>query len=164
MLATAMVGFTGLPVLIKIFQILILTAWSAAEAVTDVKTLLSGGKVPTIKQSTEWNLSIEGFKNFSGSDVEGSSSERGLEYEDYLRVLLVMQDKETQYYRTMDMIQANLCLNENEAFRISECIESVELTADFKAGQIFTAIPFVKNIIGSSGDAYTFSVTQSYGY
>ena len=163
-LAAAMVGFTGMPLLIKAFQMLILSAWSAAEAVTDVKSLLEGEKVATIKASDEWNLSIDAFKNFTGSGLEAFSCERGLEYEDYLRVLLAMQNRQKQYFRTMDMIQADMCLNENEDFRMAECAVSAELTASYSARQIFTDISWVKSALSSSGGNYAFSISESYEY
>lgn len=163
-LATAMVGFTGMPLLITAFQILILTAWSMAEAVTDVKALLEGEKVPTIKNSTQWNLSIEDFKNFTGKDIETVSYESGLEYEDYLRVLLAMQGKQKQYYRTMDVIQLNMCLNENENFRMTDCMVSAQISTSFSANRLFTAFSWVDSSLTAAGGGWTFTLTQDYEY
>ena len=163
-LAQAMVGVTGMPVLIKAVQMLIMTAWSAAEAVADVKTLLEGGEVPAIKDSDEWSLTIEGFKNFNGRNLETASCEDGLGYEDYLRVLLAVQDSQTQYYRTMDLIQMDMCLNVNEDFLMADCIASVEIEAYYTASQLFAALPFADIGASSSGGIYSFSITQTYGY
>ena len=163
-LATAMVGFTGLPVLEKVFELLIMTAWSAAEAVTDVKSLLAGEKVPAIKSSDEWNLSIEGFKNFAAADIDTASYDTGLEYEDYLRVLLAMQSDTTGYYRAMDLIQANMCLNENEDFKMSECIVSVCLDCEYEADEIFTGYSWVKSEISGAGGGYLIGVSESFEY
>lgn len=163
-LATAMVGYTGMPVLIKVFQMLILSAWASAEAITDVKALLEGEKVPTIKDSDEWNLSIEGFKNFTAKDIEVISCDTGLDYEDYLRVLLAMENRQTQYYRTMDMIQADMVLNENEDFLMAECLCEAEICASYTASQLFTAIPLVKNNLNASEGNYTFTIDQAYSY
>ena len=163
-LAAAMVGFTGMPLLVKAAELLIMSAWAAAEAIVDVKALLEGQKVAAVKDSDEWSLTIEGFKNFNGKDLETVSCEDGLEYEDYLRVLLAMQDPETQYYRTMDLIQMDVCLNENEDFRMAECIESAEITAYFTASQLFASLPFAASLTSSSGGRYSFAVTQVYGY
>lgn len=163
-LAAAMVGYTGMPVLIKVFQMLILSAWASAEAITDVKALLEGEKVPTIKDSDEWNLSIEGFKNFTAKDIEVISCDTGLDYEDYLRVLLAMENRQTQYYRTMDMIQTDMVLNENEDFLMTECLCEAEICASYTASQLFTAIPLVKNNLNASEGNYTFTIDQSYSY
>ena len=163
-LATAMVGFTGMPLLITAFQILILTAWAMAEAVTDVKALLDGEKVPTIKSSSEWNLSIEGFKNFTGKDIETISYESGLDYEDYLRVLLTMQGKQKQYYRTMDVIQINMCLNENEDFKMADCAVSAQMSATFTASRLFTAFSWADSALETTQSGWSFTITQDYEY
>lgn len=164
LLATALIGFTGMPVLVKILQILILTGWSLAESYTDAKSLLAGEKVPTIKGNDEWNISIEGLKNFSGDSITSNSSEHGLEYEDYLRVLLAFEKDETMYYRTMDCIQLEICLNENADFRMEQCITEITLSAAYSADQLFTAIPFVRNTIHAHGGDYYFTIEQSAGY
>ena len=163
-LAAAMAGFTGMPLLTKAAELLIMSAWSAAEAIADVKALLEGQKVPAIKDSDEWSLTIEGFKNFNGKDLETVSCDDGLGYEDYLRVLLAMQDPETQYFRTMDLIQMDICLNENEEFKMADCMESVEVTAYYTASQLFASPLSSKNLTASSGGRYSFAVTQVYGY
>lgn len=164
LLATALAGFTGMPVLIKIVQMLILTGWSLAESYTDVKALLAGEKVPTIKGSNEWNISIEGLKNFSGDSITTNASEHGLEYEDYLRVLLAFEKDETMYYRTMDCIQLDICLKENADFRMTQCITEITVSASYSADRLFTSIPFVKNTIHAYGGDYYFSIEQSAGY
>ena len=163
-LAAAMAGFTGMPLLTKAAELLIMSAWSAAEAIADVKALLEGQKVPAIKDSDEWSLTIEGFKNFNGKDLETVSCDDGLGYEDYLRVLLAMQDPETQYFRTMDLIQMDICLNENEEFKMADCMESVEVTAYYTASQLFASPLSSKSLTASSGGRYSFAVTQAYGY
>lgn len=163
-LAAAMVGATGMPLLIKAFQILILAAWSAAEAVVDVKALLEGKKVATIKGSDDWNLSIEGFKNFTGKDIETKACESGLGYEEYLRVLLAVKSTQTLSYRTMDLIQANMCLNENGDFRMAECITGVSICAEYTAAQLFTAFGFVSSSLSASDGSYSFSLVQLYEY
>lgn len=163
-LASAMVGFTGMPLLITAVQMLILTAWSMAEAVTDVKSLFEGEKVPTIKTSSQWNLSIEGFKNFTGKDLETASYDTGLEYEDYLRVLLAMQGKQKQYYRTMDVIQANVNVNENADFEMAGCISAAGVEAQYIIPELFTSISWVKSSLALSGSGYSFVLTQEYEY
>ena len=158
-LATALVGFTGMPVVIKIVQIVIMAAWSLAESMADVKALLAGKKVVTIKKSDDWYISLEGIKNFSEESINDSDSDKGLTYEDYLRLLFLMQTRQTQYYRTMDMIQADLCLNENSAFRMKDCIAAAEVNVHYSAGRLFAGVPSAQG-----GNAYRFLIDQQYKY
>ena len=163
-LATSLVGFTGMPVVIKIFQILVMAAWALAESMADVKALIGGHKIKTIKDDSDWYLSLAGIKNFSADALSPSGNERGLSYESYLRLLLLMQNREKQYFRTMDMIQANMCLSENEDFRISECMSSVTVNAEFSSQQLFVSFPFVQRVVGHSHDGWKYSMTQEYSY
>ena len=161
-LATAIVGFTGMPVLVKIMQLAILGAWAAAEAVIDVKTLLNGEKVSLIKGSNEWNLSLSGLKEFSASSIKGAGSKTGQDYETYLRILLIAENREKQIYQTMDIIQANMQKNENENFELKNCLASVTLNAQYQASQLFVSIPLVGNYVGNTGGKYSFTINQEY--
>ena len=163
-LATSLVGFTGMPVVIKVFQILVMAAWALGESIADVKALIEGHKIKTIKDDTDWYLSLSGIKNFGSDKLAPSGSETGLSYESYLRLLLLMQNRHKQYLRTMDIIQANMCLSENEDFRISECMTGVTIQAEYSAAQFFITFPFVSSVAGSADGEYSYSLTQDYSY
>ncbi len=163
-LATSLVGFTGMPVVIKVFQIVIMAAWALAESVADVKALIEGHKIKTIKDDSDWYLSLAGIKNFGSDALSPSGTGSGLSYESYLRLLLLMQNNKTLYFRTMDMIQADMCLSENEDFRISSCLTGVTVDAKYSAPQLFINFPFVRNVVGYFEDGYIYSMTQEYSY
>ena len=87
-------------------------AWSYAEAVTDIKALFDGKKVPLNKDDQSWTLSAEGLLSFEKSVAEGWEStddEEGLSYEDYLRMLLAPESRQTKCMRALDLIEINLC-------------------------------------------------------
>lgn len=162
-LATAIIGFTGQPVFVEIVKYIILSTWALAESITDAKALCEGKKVPTIKNANEWNVSIEGLKNFSSETINSKSYEKGLSYEDYLRLLLIMQNTRTQAYRDMDVIQANMCKREHLDFRMKDCIASMKIEASFKANQLFVAFGFISKYLDSS-KGYSFKYLQEYSY
>ena len=155
-LASGIIGFTGQPVLIKIVQLLIISAWSAAESLTDVKALLEGKKVPILKKADDWNLSLEGIKNFSEEMITGKDCKHGLTYEDYLRVLLLMQNRKKQYFRTMDILQANMCANENENFRFKDSIAAVTVRTEYVANILFPTLPPAGRILRVHKGRYLF--------
>lgn len=163
-LATAIIGFTGQPVFVEIVKYVILSTWSLAEAISDVKALVEGKKVPTIKNASEWNVSITGLKNFGSSQIITKEYEKGLSYEDYLRLLLVSQKTSTQCYRDMDLIQANMVKNEHADFRLKDCLASIKIETSFKANQVFVAFPFVSNNLKIGSDGYSFKYLQEYSY
>lgn len=163
-LATSIIGFTGQPILIKIVQLLIMSAWSMAESLIDVKVLLNGKKIATIKSGNDWNLSLEGLKNFAPDLVEGTENEKGMNYEDYLRLLLMMENRKKLYFRTMDMIQANMCKNENEKFRFKDSIQAVEIKVLYDSPRLFVTLPMVNKVLQLGDGSYGFQIEQKYEY
>ena len=86
-------------------------AWSYAEAVMDIKALFDGKKVPLNKDDESWTLSAEGLLSFEKSVTEGWESTdtgEGLCYEDYLRILLALESRQTKCMRALDLIEINL--------------------------------------------------------
>lgn len=164
-MATALVGFTGMPILISITQFLVLAAWAYAESILDVKNLLAGEKVPIIKNASEWNLSLSGVKNLSGStDSSKSVTDRGLDYQQYLRILLIKQNKIDQIFRTMDLIQLNIGKRENDSFKFDECISKASVNVSYSAKSQFITLPFVRNLFGYKKGRYHFEIMQQYKY
>ncbi len=163
-LASSLAGFTGMPIVIKIVQILVMTAWALAESMADVKALIGGHKVRTIKDDEDWYISLAGIKNFGQDSLSSEGNERGLTYEAYLRLLLLMQGRKNQYFRTMDLIQANMCDQENEDFRISDCICAATADAVYTAPHLFTTFPFTQAVLGISEGRYEFDICQDYSY
>ncbi len=107
----------------------ILLAWALLEARYDTSTLLTGGKIPFIKDSSNWHCDLDSLLtgSFSGGD-NGSSS--GLEYKDYLRIFLYMTDTEKLTFRAMDIIESDIRLSEgNSKFRMDACMEMIECSA-----------------------------------
>lgn len=164
-MATAIVGFTGSPILINLTQFLILSAWAYGESILDVKNLLSGKKVDILKSDSNWNLSLAGLKNLnSQTESSKSAGTSGLNYGQYLRILLLTKNTTNQYYRTMDLIQLNLCKRENPDFRMDQCINKVSINVNFTAKPLFITLPFVKNTLGYHLGKYKYNICQQYEY
>lgn len=70
--AAAVAGFTGLGV--PVVQNLILISWAAAESIVDVVSLCKGLSVPIYKNSSTWNLSLNGIQEVLKSGVENAAS------------------------------------------------------------------------------------------
>ncbi len=104
----------------------LLFAWSYAEAVSDVKRLLDGGKVPMNKTSADWRLGIENIGNFK-DELGGAGTETGLSYEEYLRIYLALVPGERLAKRAMDLVETDIRKTSgNEAFRLDNCIVSLD--------------------------------------
>ena len=163
-LALAVAGFTGIDALVQMLKTIIISIWCLAEALCDVKALLNGGKIPAVKEPYEWTVSSVGLKNFSKTVLPSATSENGLDYKEYLRLLLLMTGTKDQVFRTMDLIQANACSKYNNDFRMAECICSIDIETEYHADQLFTAFLFVRNILENKQGGYSFSFRQKYEY
>ena len=128
---------SSIPLAPYFIQATILTVWATAEAVIDVRDLLSGKSVPLLKSKEQWSLSLQGLKNFSKSTKSANDGHTGLSYSRYLEILLVLQNNISTYYRTMDLIQMDICKEYNDNFRISACVSGLKVEYTYTLPWLF---------------------------
>lgn len=124
--AAAIAGAAG-PLSVVVYS-MILTVWASLESISDVRILLSGGKIPPVKGTDDWKVSLSGFLSQGLGVLDGISAEedtRGMDYEAWLRIFLLLTDRRTLRYRMMDMIQENIT-REEPGFQMDKCIYRVE--------------------------------------
>lgn len=134
------------PELAPVLEAVILLGWAFAESVYDVKSLLSGGRIPLIKNDESWHYSLSSalWGNLQEETREGS----GLSYADYLRILMMFTDLETLTGRAMNMVEADIRSTPgNAAFRLDGCLVQVE--ADIQVDSSF---------------GYRYTITRQAGY
>lgn len=159
--AAAMLAVTGSSALINGMTMIILTAWSFAEAVSDVKSLIDGGKIDFIKNSSSWNLSLEqasDYRNWTGNAE--SAGKTGMDYKEYLRILLFFQSRNTNLFRGLDMIQWNIC-QEDQEFRVSRCVYAVEADFSLCVKPVFLTVKGISQGI-KSGYVYEHKEQKKY--
>ena len=123
------------PELLEVIKWSIIFAWSFAESVIDIHILLSGGKVPLVKTAETWSLSIEHLITFRDHMTEGSG--QGLDYKEYLMLLLFFKDIKEKTDRLMDTMEMDIRQTEgNSGFRIDGCMDAfcAEVTVDSVSG------------------------------
>lgn len=136
------------PDLQKPIQQTILFAWAYAESVNDVKILLEGGKIPLVKRKDEWRMSLSDMLHYKNCLDSGKAGTRGLSYQDYLRILLLMENKEQKAARLADIIEMDIRSTEgNSYFCIDACISGMETEA-----------------VILSGYGYEYTIKRRYGY
>jgi len=117
-LALTLCSLLGVPAITEAAAQGILLAWAFEEALLDVQTLLSGGKVPLIK-----------------------NQENGLSYEDYLKILLFLEEKKGTAMRCLDLIEQNLKKMQGlDFFRVDTCVTKMSVNArcSFRRGITYT--------------------------
>ena len=135
-MAALMLGWTLNPLIIKGGSYAIMAAWSYAEAVSDLKLLYSGKKVPIFKTAATWSLSLE--KMLTGSLAPGDDKgNTGLDYEMYLRSLLELMPVSVKCGRAMDVIDMRMADAGDRDFRMKNCIFSQSLYVSYTVPYTF---------------------------
>ncbi len=120
---TAAAAIAGGGVATAAAQASITAIWAGAEAANDMKRLNCGERVPLIKTSEDWVLGIDiALDGNVESTVTTPESHKGLNYEDYLFLLLCFKGRESKLIRIMDLIQINIVGSHDRNFSMSGCI------------------------------------------
>ena len=139
-IAISIAGLLATPYLISVIQMAVIGAWAFMESIEDVKQLMAGEKV----------TGIEGYENVR------------LSYEDYIKILLLIKSNRNRIYRSLDLIEQNIRLEDSYAnFKIDNLIVGVSwdscLTSDRKfAGLLATYNPFGASYELTSSGYYTY--------
>ncbi len=119
----------AIPEAVEQIKMAIVLAWTFAETISDLRILLTDGRVPLIKDGASWKLSLENMLSFQDHLENGGGS--GLSYEDYLKMLLLMEKKKDKTFRLMDLMEMNIRETKgNSNFKMDNCIDVFR--ADFK--------------------------------
>ena len=116
---------TSVPEISEAVKQAILFAWSYGESVVDVRGLLRGNKIPIVKSSSTWCLSLSQLMQVATGQIVGgvSSKESGMSYQDYLVALLLLEEQESLCLRGLDLIETNLDL------RVDCCMTKVKIVS-----------------------------------
>ncbi len=130
--ATVLATLLQVPEAASLLKNVLLLGWAYAESLYDVEVLLSGGKVPLIKDGESWHYDIENALSLKSAVTP--TAEEGLGYEDYLRMMLVFVDLDTLTSRAMNMVEADIRLTPGNAFfRLDNCYDKVEFCIEVES-------------------------------
>lgn len=161
-LAVAITGAAGIAPLATAVKYGILLAWAYGESIMDVRSLLAGGSVALTKSAQTWQLALENIGALAQGGMQtGERQQNGLDYENYLRLLLFAQDEETLTMRSLDLIEKNMKRQKG-----GECFAADALTAAFTAETVFMAEPlfFSFRFLQSYRQTFTYRAVSSGAY
>lgn len=153
-LALALTGMFGMPALTGAMQHALLLGLAYGESLLDVRILLSGGKIPLLKDAASWKLSFETLGSLGNllERVDGSETEEGLSYTDYLRILLQMCRRPDLKLRALDLIQYRLQKQEgSECFQAQNAIVAIKTEAKWSCRPVFYSLPQAVFGLGAGG-------------
>ena len=121
-------------------------AWAFGESVVDCRTLLSGGRIPITKTEESWQLDLDSLADLMEvADSRKKSSESGLTYLDYLRLLLAAGSQKELTDAAMDLTEWGM-RKTDPTFRLDCCLDVLEIEQTVRAGSM------------------TYTVCRSWGY
>ena len=114
-------------------------AWSYLESVQDVRTLMTGGKVPLVKTSESWQTALHELLS-PLTAIRDRDSGEGLGYSEYLQGLLLLEGSSVKTQRTMDIMEMDIReITGNPAFRFDLCLDGFGMHAEATAcGKTFS--------------------------
>ena len=84
-LATAISSALLIPMASGIVEMVLLGCWAYGESILDVRELFAGGKVPLMKNASNWQLELENLGQLlQRMDTDRRDDTQGMDYEDYL--------------------------------------------------------------------------------
>jgi hypothetical protein len=166
--ASALVGFTGLPILVGTTQTMILLLWSFAEALVDACAIIIGKTVPILKKQlslefTDLFLLNRQFIHNKASKVI-QTKELSVSYQDYLSIFLLMERNEKVIFRSMDLIQENIEMRYEDNFELKDVLFGFDVISEFTIPLKFTAVSFLRNMLSKDNSSVKYKVGFSMSY
>lgn len=171
-LAAAIAGVSGLTPMISVLSFFILSVWALGQAVVDIKSLLNGKRVPFIHTAESFSLSLSGLLSISdratlsaadGSESRGTAEGKGLNYSDYLKIILFTGYDSINTYRLMDVMQMNI-RKEQKDFRMDRLVYSLQTRVNVYAEHLFSRVGIVGAFMQEGRKDYNMSVPTAFSY
>lgn len=77
---------------VKAAQYVILGVWAYGESIVELKQLYRGGSIEPVKTRQNWKLSLQELLSMDLN--QEYSDEKGLSYEEYLKMLFLLQNEQ----------------------------------------------------------------------
>ena len=155
-IATKLVGFTGLPILVAITQGILMILLALASALVDTCALLIDKEVPILKKKVNLKYSdlLMLTRDVIRKKATSYKDDKGLAYNDYLSLFLYLTNQRKLSYRMMDLIQENINMRYGTDISLQNCMFGYESEAEFHIKPLFTVFSFVDKYINKNNDRY----------
>ena len=137
-LATAIAGASANPVVVDVVKQGLLAGWAYCESVLDVRTLLSGEKIPLIKTTATWTSELSEIATLLSGSEKAKTVSNGMSYQDYVGTLLLIKGVEIMSYRAMDIQEATVQSKDGYSdFRMDNVISSMDIAFNYEFVPVF---------------------------
>lgn len=159
-LAAGIAGAAPVPGLTVALEGVLILAWAYGESLLDVRTLMSGGRVPAAKDASTWKLSLADLVKVTELLAEcDNGGGTGQDYADYLRILMLTGEKGKYPMRALDMMESGFGAGE---VRADAWVVKAKAQVTWRFPVIFLRVPEV--FLDVSGQETGYKVTGSFEY
>lgn len=159
-LAVSLAGASLNPISVEAVKAAILVAWAFGESVLDVRTLLAGGRIALLKSESSWTTELEYLSSLGEGYAKAKNCKQGLDYEEYLGVLLLFQQETQLAKRSLDVQEQTLRLRyENLEIYMEDWVIEVRARVRYGYAPVFFSVEQVL-----PDWSYEISVNAAYEY
>ena len=135
------------PIMVEVMFLVIITAWGTAQSIADVKKILSNKRVKFFHDNESWTVNVESIigiaKNqLSFGNVDEDDKGIALNYKDYLRILLMLENQSEVDSRMAGIMEYNL-KEEQNSFDFEKLVYSFSTKNTLECRHFFTNFIFV---------------------
>lgn len=129
------------PAVIKGIQIGVVAAWAYAESILDVRALVSGEVIPILKTDENWTLDILDVIGVFELNKKAKLCKEGMDYREYIKLLLVTENNETIAYRMMEVMEMSLQkVPDYKNCKMNQMYLAVQYKFHFESNSIFSSL------------------------
>ena len=140
-IAHILAGFTLNEGIIQAVKYGIIAAWAYAESTMDVRTLLSGGKIPIMKNLDQWSSDVYHLSTIADVNTKAKESDTGIGYKEYLMALLAIRSESTLGMRALDVMENALGHTEDyKSVKMDNMLYAADMTLSFTSEEMFLSM------------------------
>lgn len=139
--ASAIAAFSGNPAVVGIVKRGIIAAWAYAESTLDLRLILSGGKVPAVKNLDQWTSDVWHLAGVTNVNYKAKDCGEGISYRDYLIAFLALRSNATLNMRGLDIIEN--ALNSTEDYKdvkVDNLLFAANIQMGYSAEEMFLSL------------------------
>jgi|GEM_PF-2529369 len=122
-----------------ILQTVLVFSWAMLESLYDLEQLGMGDKIALFKNKEQWKTDLSGRAN----KITPSGPEDNpllLSYQDYLRVFLLLTERDKKLGRIQDLVQMNIALS-RPGFTVENTFAALQADTDVTIKNLFLGLP-----------------------
>jgi len=102
-----------------LIQTMLVFSWAMMESLYDMDQLAKGERILLFKTKDQWKTDISGVVD-KKKVINVENNPLNLSYQDYLKIFLLMMDKDKKLARIQDLVQLNIGIS-NSGFLLEDC-------------------------------------------